>query len=221
MLERGDMDALHEPLFDLYAGGKVELQGSTYTTIEKLLRELRARSSGPNLFVKETTDHRYDPVLADRRFLVEAHHAFLIRRPEEIVASYHALYPEMQRHDVGLEALHELYCAVADAGGHRPVVIDSDDLMASPAAVMAAYCEAVGLPFLPHALTWSPDDRPEWQRTARWHRTAAASSGFEPRSRVYEHTVHNSDRLAAFARHHRPFYDALHTARLRVDTGAK
>lgn len=65
-------------------------------------------------------------------------------RPEEIAASYHALYPEMKQHEVGLETLRELYRAVVHAGGHQPVVIDSDDLIASPAAVMTGYCQAVG-----------------------------------------------------------------------------
>jgi malate dehydrogenase (oxaloacetate-decarboxylating) len=43
--------------------------------------------------------------------------------------------------------------AVRDAGGDASVVIDSDDLVARPEATMAAYCAAVGLPFIPRALT--------------------------------------------------------------------
>ena len=42
------------------------------------------------MFLKDTTDYHHDEVLADRRFLAEARHAFLIRRPEEITASYAA-----------------------------------------------------------------------------------------------------------------------------------
>ena len=142
-------------------------------------------------------------------------------RQAEIAASYHALHPEMKRHEIGLEILDELHQAVADAGGHQPIVVDSDDLVERPAAAMAAYCEAVDLPFLPGALNWSPQDRPEWRRTARWHRTTASSSGFESVTRRYEHTVENSQRLAAFADHHQPFYDSLCAKRLRVDPPGK
>ena len=122
----------------------------------------------------------------------------------------------MRIDEIGLEALHELHAAVRDAGGHRPVVIDSDDLVARPEATMAAYCAAVELPFIPEALTWEPGERPEWRRSARWHADVSASSGFEQRERTYTHTVESSDELARFAAHHLPFYEQLHAQRLDV-----
>jgi len=81
---------------------------------------------------------------------------------------------------------------------------------------MAAYCAAVGLPFIPHALTWDPGDRPEWRRSARWHVDVSASSGFVPRERTYAHIVGSSDELARFAAHHRPFHEELLARRLDV-----
>lgn len=81
---------------------------------------------------------------------------------------------------------------------------------------MAAYCAAVGLPFLPRAITWEPGERPEWRRSARWHVDVSASSGFQRRERVYPHTVENSPDLARFAAHHRPFYERLYAQRLDV-----
>jgi Sulfotransferase domain len=96
------------------------------------------------------------------------------------------------------------------------VVIDSDDLVARPAATMAAYCSAVGLPFKPQALSWQPGERREWRRSARWHADVSASSGFERRERVYRHTVENSADLARFAAHHRPFYEQLYAQRMDV-----
>jgi hypothetical protein len=67
--------------------------------------------------------------------------------------------------------------AVRAAGGDASVVIDSDDLVARPEATMTAYCAAVGLPFIPQALTWQPGERTEWHRSARWHVDVGASSG--------------------------------------------
>ena len=122
----------------------------------------------------------------------------------------------MRVESIGLEALHELHAAVRDAGGYRPVVIDSDDLVARPEATMAAYCAAVGLPFIPQALTWEPGERAEWRRSARWHADVSATSGFEQRERRYTHTVETSDELARFAAHHRPFYEQLHAHRINV-----
>jgi hypothetical protein len=183
-----------------------------------LLAWLRDETHDMGVFVKETpptTDHFRD-VLADRRFLAEARHAFLIRRPEEIAASNYALWDGMTIKSIGLERLCELQAAVRDAGGDASVVIDSDDLVTRPAATMAAYCAAVGLPFNPQALTWEPGELPEWRRSARWHADVSASSGFERHQHVYPHTVENSPGLARFAAHHRPFYEQLYAQRLDV-----
>lgn len=227
MLERGDLLALHEPLEGLMYFGATEVEGRTFESASSLLAWLLDETLDVGVFVKETTDDRVmEVVLADRRLLAEARHAFLIRRPEEIAASLSAviatvreqdsLYPDMRLDSIGLEALHELYVAVRDAGGHRPVVIDSHDLVARPEATMAAYCAAVGLPFIPQALTWEPGDRPEWRRSARWHVDVSASSGFEQRARTHTQSVETSGELERFAAHHRPFYEKLHAKRLKV-----
>jgi hypothetical protein len=62
-------------------------------------------------------DQQHDEVLADRGFLAEARHAFLIRRPEEIAASYYALFPPMTIKAIGMERLCEMQAAIGDAGG--------------------------------------------------------------------------------------------------------
>jgi len=218
MVERGDLIALHEPFYNLQDYGETEAgERTTLTSPEALLAWLRDGPHDRDVFLKETTDHRHQAVLTDRRFLADARHAFLLRRPEEIAASYHALFPRMSINAIGLEAMHELHAAVVDAGGRPPVVIDSDDLVSRPEATMAAYCAAVGLPFVAEALTWEPGERQEWQRTARWHAAVSASSGLSSRPATeYEATVETSDHLARYAAHHRPFYEELHARRLGV-----
>lgn len=229
MLERGDVLALHEPIEGLLYFGATEVEGRTFESPASLLRWLREETDDLNVFLKETTGSRVrDAVLADPRFLAEARHAFLIRRPEHIAASFRAVtatfdppYRDMRIDDVGLEALHELHAAVQSAGGHRPVVIESDDLVARPEATMAAYCVAVELPFIPQALTWTSGERPEWRRSARWHADVSASSGFERRERRHTHTVETCDELARMAAHHLPFYEQLHAQRLQPGAGSR
>ena len=177
MVEPGDMLALHEPFWNLLGFGETDVDGRTFEAAASLLAWLRDETHDVNVFLKDTTDHRYGEVLVDRRFLAEARHTFLIRRPEEIAASYYALWPDMRIDEVGLEALHELHAAVRDAGGHPPVVIDSDDLVARPEATMAAYCAAVELPFIPRALTWAPGERPSGGGPPAGTRTSAPAPG--------------------------------------------
>jgi hypothetical protein len=216
MAERGDMTVLHEPFSNLRDYGETDVGARTFDSPVSLLGWLRDETRNVSVFLKDTTDHHLRDVLAGRRFLAEARHAFLIRRPEEIAASYHALFPAMSINAIGLEKLCELQAAVRDAGGNPSVVIDSDDLVARPEATMAAYCAAVGLPFIPRALAWEAGERSEWRRSARWHADASASSGFGRHERVYPHTVENSAELARFAAHHRPFYEQLYAQRLDV-----
>ena len=216
MAERGDMTVLHEPFSNLRLFGETDADERTFRSPASLLGWLRDETHGMNVFLKNTTDHRHDEVLADRRFLAGARHAFLIRRPEEIAASYYALFPDMSINAIGLELMCELRAAVRQAGGNSSAVIDSDDLAARPEATMTAYCAAVGLPFDPRALTWEQGERSEWRRTARWHADVSASSGFERQERAYPHTVENSGQLARYAAHHRPFYERLYAQRLDV-----
>jgi Sulfotransferase domain len=181
-----------------------------------LLAWLHHQTRDIDVFVKDTPNRTHRELFADRRFLAGARHAFLIRRPEEIAASGYALHPSMNITAIGLERLCEVQDAVGDAGGDTSVVIDSDDLVTRPAATMAAYCAAVGLPFIPRALTWEPGERPEWRQYARWHVDASSSSGFEQHEHVYPRTVENSPDLARFAAYHRPFYERLYAQRLDV-----
>jgi hypothetical protein len=216
MAERGDMTVLHEPFYNLKKFGATDADGRTFSSCTSLLAWLVDETHDISVFLKDTTDHRHDDVFADRRFLAEARHAFLIRRPEKIAASFYALAPDMSINTIGLEIMCQLQAAVRNAGGNPSVVIDSDDLGARPAATMAAYCAAVGLPFIPRALAWEPGERPEWRRSARWYADVSASSGLGPQERVYPHTVENSGQLARFAAHHLPFYEQLYAQRLDV-----
>jgi Sulfotransferase domain len=217
MAERGDMTVLHEPFCNLRDHGETDAGARTFDSPLSLLAWLRDGTHDIRVFLKDHPPTAYvRDVLADRRFLAEARHAFLIRRPEEIAASSYALWPGTNVDSIGLERLCEVQAGVRDAGGDASVVIDSDDLVARPEATIAAYCAAVGLPFKRRALTWEPGERPEWRRSARWHADVSASSGFQRRERVYEHTVENSPDLARFAAYHRPFYERLYAQRLDV-----
>ena len=216
MVERGDLIAVHEPFSDLIGLGETDVQGRPFHSLRSMLTWLVEETADIDVFLKDTPNQRHRDVFADRRFLVETKHAFLIRRPDEIAASFYAVTRDIRVDSIGLETLWAFYSAVLDAGGHPPIVLDSDDLVSDPNATMAAYCAAVGLPFMPEALTWEPGERSEWRRSARWHVDVSASSGFEQRERNHEHTVDTSAELARCAEHHVPFYERLRARRLTV-----
>jgi hypothetical protein len=101
--------------------GSTEVEGRTFRSVPSLLAWLKDETDDVKVFMKETTDHRVlELVLADQRFLAEARHAFLIRRPEEIPASFYALEPDRPLGTIGLEALRDgVRCRRPPPRGHR------------------------------------------------------------------------------------------------------
>jgi hypothetical protein len=65
---------------------------------------MRGLAGTATVFFKETTDRRHHAVLADRRFLTEVTHTFLIRAPAEITASCYVLQGErLSLSEIGLQ----------------------------------------------------------------------------------------------------------------------
>lgn len=215
MAERRDVVALHEPFSNLTEFGCTEVHGERVESPAALLASLRRATPRP-VFFKDTTDERYPALLRDTEFLrTDARHTFLIRHPRETIASYHRLNPDMRRHQVGVEALFEIFTTVRRLTGRTPVVIDAEDLVADPAALVRAYCARAALPFVPEALTWRPGPRPEWRATARWHEDVAGSTGFVRSAPAGGPDVESDPVLSGHLRHHLPFYEELHRQRLR------
>ena len=216
MAERGDVVVAHEPFSDLFALGETDADGQVFTSVPSFLSWLEAAAgSDRTVFLKDTPHHRHRSLFHDRWFLAEVRHTFLIRRPEEIAASFHAIEPAMTVDSIGLVLLSELVDVVAGSAGARPpIVLDAEDLVARPVATMEAWCDAIGLPILPAALRWEPGDRPEWRRSARWHRDVSATDRFVRVASQHPETVETSEELARFAAHHRPAYERLRMRRL-------
>jgi hypothetical protein len=215
MAERGDFTVVHEPLSYLAELGYADVADERVTSAAGLIGALGALGRRQRVFAKETTGRRYPEVLAEPRFLAAgAQHTFLIRHPRETIASRFALDPGAGLDKVGFESLYEIFSAVSRLAGRAPAVIDSDDLITRPAAIVQAWCSRVGIDFRPDALTWPPADRPEWQPSRRWHAEAAASTGFARTSGTPAVDVERDPALSSYLRHHLPFYERLHERRL-------
>jgi hypothetical protein len=221
MLEHPGVLALHEPFGNIAGHDSTMVDGRPISDHAELIATLRGLGATATVFFKDTTDRLHPAVLADRRFLTEVTHTFLIRAPAEIAASSYAMAgPGMTLPQIGLEYAHALRQAVLAAGGAEPVVVDSADLMADPAATVAAYCAAVGIPFSESALRWAPGDREEWRPTARWHTRASESTGFTQPAGQYEITPANNAMLAGYSAHHEPFYQALRAHKITISQAA-
>ncbi|MYU20501.1 sulfotransferase family protein [Streptomyces sp. SID8352] len=214
MAERGDFQLLHEPFSYLAEFGSVEVAGELVDSESELLAAVRRRAAERPLFFKDTTDERYPGVLADTDFLREARHTFIVRDPEETIASYYAVNPAVKMHQIGFEAQYELFRRVWEVTGERPVVVEAADLVAAPERTVRAYCEALSLPYVAEALSWSEGSRSEWAPSEKWHRDVSSSRGFEARSGGDRVEVRGHPVLASYLEHHLPFYRELSRHRL-------
>ncbi|MFD7656687.1 sulfotransferase family protein [Actinosynnema sp. NPDC059797] len=215
MLERGDLEVAHEPFSYLQLDGHFEFAGRRATSpVELLDAVLDVNATGRRVFAKDTSDYRYEPLLEDERLFTDVVNTFMIREPKAAISSHYAVNPDAALDEYGFEYLHAIFDAVRSATGEVPLVIDGDDLVANPEALVRAYCERVGLEFLPEALSWEPGEREHWRRTGRWHAEVAESSGLVAKAPERRETPDTNEHLRRVAEHHQPFYDELARHRL-------
>lgn len=134
-------------------------------------------------------------------------HAFLIREPEQMIASYLRKREAARFEDFGLERQAEFFDREADRLGHAPPVIDANDVLADPAAVLSKLCEALGIPWDEAMLHWRPGRRSTdgvW--AAHWYNAVEKSTGFGPPDTEPVRLDPGDQRLAERMR---PFYELL------------
>ena len=133
--------------------------------------------SQPIWYQKHMPHHMVGPVsIAD---MPNHRHAFLIRAPERVVASYRAKNELRSPEMLGFAQLREYFDVEAQRTGAPPVVIDSDVILADPAMALQRLCEAIDIPWTAHMLAWKKGPHPDdgiWG--VHWYDKVNASTGF-------------------------------------------
>jgi hypothetical protein len=140
-------------------------------------------------------------------------HAFLIREPERMIASYLRKREAARFEDFGLERQADFFEREADRLGHAPPVIDANDVLANPEGVLSKLCHALGIDWEPAMLSWAPGRRDTdgvWAE--HWYGAVERSTGFgEPETEPVE-LASKDQRLADRMR---PDYERLAMHRIR------
>ena len=225
MRERGDLDCLHEPFGEAWYQGEAPLwprfrEGEKTTpgmTLESVWQDIQARATKKPVFLKDFPhyiNHMWTP-----EFLSHFTHAFLIRDPAKTVTSIYDKWPDFDESEVGFPEQRALFDLLWALDGTPPPVIDSDDLLEKPGSVVAAFCEAVGIPFIEEALSWKAGHDPSehsWWDGGSFHANLAKSTGLKPQPRKYVELDAAPERVRQVHRRMRPHYDHLHAFRLKV-----
>ena len=178
-------------------------------------RRVPARLTGPVpdgheiWYQKHMTHHVTDDV--DLAWLDGLRNCFLIRAPDEVIASYLKLRDEPTLDDLGLPQQWRLFAHVADAGTIPPV-IDAADLLRDPRGVLTTTCEALGVPFSDRMLWWPPGRRgTDGVWADHWYGAVERSTGFAPYRPA---TVDLDERHAGLLVAAQQIYDRLAAHRL-------
>ena len=180
---RPDTAVVDEPLYAFYLAttgldhpGRERVLASQPTDWRVVLRALAEDPLPPGVTVqyqKQMTHHLLPSV--DRAALAPLRHAFLIRDPRWLLASYARVRSAPTLDDLGLRQQVEIF---EDFGGP---VIESADLLGAPEAALRALCASLGVPFSAAMLSWPPGPRDSdgvW--APYWYDSVLRSTGFVP-----------------------------------------
>jgi hypothetical protein len=132
----------------------------------------------PIWYQKQMAHHMVGPVAPDD--LEGMTHAFLIRDPARMAASYARKRETVSAADLGLQLQREFFDRECDRLGQAPPVIESAYVLAEPAGVLSQLCWALGINWDPAMLHWPAGRHPEDGKWAsHWYGHVEASTGFE------------------------------------------
>lgn len=168
---------------------------------------------GATVFYQKHMAHHMRPNFG-LRWTTYVENAFLIRPPEAVLASYAVKRADPTLDDIGFAQQAELFDMAAERLGHAPPVVLAADVLAKPAATLAALCGALKIPFDEAMLAW-PAGRRESDGVwgAHWYHAVEASTGFaEPKDEAGFDDL--PDALKSVADAARPHYERLLAHRL-------
>jgi len=219
---RADCHVVDEPFYAAY----LTLTGLNHPMREEIIADMETDpqvvagslvgtvpGNRPVFYQKHMTHHMLSDIPRD--WMDSTSHAFLIRRPENVLASYAAKRQEVDLRDIGFVEQCEIFDAVAQKTGTPPPVIDAFDVLTNPSAILQQLCKRLGIAFTDAMLSWRPGRWPTdgvWAQ--HWYGTVEASTGFTtPTDPVAFDAL--PDHLKAIAEQARSYYDRLHAFALR------
>ena len=231
MRMRGDMACFHEPFGEAWYQGddaraprltsaSPRKPGLNFDTVQQ---KMQAAALTRPVFSKDMpqfTNH-----LWNEDFLSQFEHSFLIRDPAKVLASLHRSWVKsgnddgFSRNEIGFDEQRRLFDLLCDQLDKPPVVIDSDDLLENPHAMVEKYCVAIGVSFIADALSWEPGSRSEvlWydDNDSIWHESLKNSDGLKAQPRKTIAIDELPPKLQGLYQDFLPHYQHLHGYRLQ------
>jgi len=179
------------------------------------------RSADARSYQKHMAIHMLAEV--DLGFMTELQNCFLIRHPAEVIASmaaFRSLKPKTNAdvaaaaYLVGIPQLERIFNEATRIQGGIPTVIDANDVLQRPSAVLAEFCLRVDLPFDPSAsIRWAPGKHPNDGAWAdEWYQSVFATEGLQP---YQARTIRIPDELKPVLEYCLPSYQRIAEHKIR------
>ena len=236
--KRGDIQTVFEPCLPIYwrerneAGvqGHQDYEGWP-VVYEEVIEKLYGMAEKKPLFIKECPYHAIDKYVADEKYLRRATHTFQIRDPKFVILSFWKVIggqKALKIEDIGPLASNRIFDRVTELGlhaldgGKTPLVIDGEDFQNDPEGIMAAWCDAIGVEYMPESLKWEPEWRPEYDHFSGFYGDVSSSSGIQKNMEafMYDEKVVNAlfedlPMLKLLYDYTLPYYEKIREYRLK------
>jgi hypothetical protein len=173
-----------------------------------------APGNAPIWYQKHMTHHMLSGFGLD--WLDACTNAFLIRPPEQVLASYTRKRADVTLDDIGVVRQAELFDHVAQRTGRAPPVIEGAQVLANPRGALSALCVALGMAFSENMLAWPAGRRDSdgvW--APAWYDAVERSTGFGQQGETARFDG-LPDALKPIAEAARPYYARMAAFRLPV-----
>ncbi|MCW1934622.1 HAD family hydrolase [Pararhodobacter zhoushanensis] len=182
---RGDCAVSDEPFYAAYLAltglehpMREQILASQPQDPEKVVLTGDAPDAAPIWYQKHMTHHMVPGIPLD--WMSRCRHAFLIRHPSRVVASYVRKREAPVLEDLGFTQQRALFERLVQTTGEIPPVLDSTALRAAPREKLIALCAALQIPWTERMLYWSKGSKPyDGVWAAHWYQAVHDSTGFD------------------------------------------
>ncbi len=231
MMAREDHKVFHEPWNSEYvyrnhlgsAPSEELIQAGSYMGIKALLYKYAEEKP---VYVKDMVWAIQDELISDVDLLSDPNVvlSLLIRDPARSIESFFLKIilgsptleeaVEITRWVFRFDALLVLAEKYREIRGEWPILVEAEELCATPDAILRNYCQRAGIQYLPEALVWEKKMAAEWEHTKHWHEDAAESRGFfiparEAKTRFSSVPAQCVTDLEAIYQAQKPYYEQL------------
>jgi hypothetical protein len=214
---RPDTAVIDEPFYAAYlaaTGLEHPMRDEVLASQPRDCRDVAAQVLGPvpgdkPIWYQKHMTHHMLPHFG-REWISGVRNAFLIRDPAAVLASYVQKRETVELADIGIVQQRELFEREMQRLGTAPPVIESSDVLANPARVLAKLCDALGIVFTEAMLSWHAGRRDTdgvW--APAWYGAVEKSTCFAPPPAPANAESRLPDNLRRIADQARPHYEVL------------